>query len=106
MKPTQLATGTSVPITALLAAILPWAPIGGKIGTKLSAAGAGFNNRGKKTLAHPDYYLIQSWWHPTKNLGKLLGDFTHKCRQTIWLRCQAANTNAAGITNGRLGWQA
>jgi len=50
-----------------------------------SSAGAGFNNRRKKTLAHPDYHLIQSWWHPTKNLGKLPGNFTHKSNQVIWL---------------------
>jgi hypothetical protein len=52
-----------------------------------SAAGAGFNDHGKKTLAHPEYHIIQSWWHPTKNLGKLPGDFPHRCGQTVWLRC-------------------
>jgi hypothetical protein len=53
----------------------------------LAAAGTGFNERGKKTLADPDYHLIQSWWHPTKNLGKQPGDFTHGSQKFIWLRC-------------------
>jgi len=55
-----------------------------------AAAGVGFqafNNRSKKTLAHPEYHLIQCWWHPTKNLGKLPGDFTHASNQYIWLSC-------------------
>jgi hypothetical protein len=56
--------------------------------TILAAAGAGFNNQGRKTLAHPEYHLIQSWWHPTNNLGKLPGDFTHGTRSFIWMRCR------------------
>jgi len=55
--------------------------------TCLSDAGVGFNDKGKKLLAHPDYQLIQSMWHPTLNLGKLPADFTHGSRQRVWLRC-------------------
>jgi len=47
----------------------------------------GFNDKGKKTLAHPDYHMIQSMWHPTLYLGKLPADFTHKSRQQVWLCC-------------------
>jgi len=53
----------------------------------LSFAGVGFNNNGKKTLAHPDYVDIQDMWHPTLNLGKLPAAFTHKMEQRVWLRC-------------------
>jgi hypothetical protein len=49
-----------------------------------AAVGVGYS---KKTLAHPDYHLIQSWWHPTNNLGKLPCDFTHKSTRYVWLRC-------------------
>jgi hypothetical protein len=49
--------------------------------------GAGFNDKGKKTLAHPDYQLIQGLWHPTRNLGKAPGNFTQKSKQRVWLRC-------------------
>jgi hypothetical protein len=49
--------------------------------------GAGFNDEGKKTLAHPAYQLIQGLWHPTRNLGKMPGDFTYKSHQRVWLRC-------------------
>jgi hypothetical protein len=65
--------------------------MGTKSGTNLylilAAAGAGFIDPGKTTLAHFEYHLIQSWWHPTKNLGKLPGDYTHKSGQFVWLRC-------------------
>jgi hypothetical protein len=47
----------------------------------------GFNAQGKKTLAHSDYHLIQSMWHPTKNEGKVPADFTHGSGQKIWLQC-------------------
>jgi hypothetical protein len=40
-----------------------------------------------KTLAHPDYHLIQSWWHPTENQGKQPADFTHGSNKAVWLRC-------------------
>jgi hypothetical protein len=49
--------------------------------------GEGVNDRGKKTLAHPEYQLIQGMWHPTLNLGKVPADFPHKSRQKVWLRC-------------------
>jgi hypothetical protein len=49
--------------------------------------GAGFNDKGKKTLAHPEYQLIQGLWHPTRNLGKAPGDFTYKSSKRVWLRC-------------------
>jgi len=53
----------------------------------LCVAGVGFSGKGKQTLAHPDYRSIQSMWHPTKNLGKLPAEFTHKSNQKVWLRC-------------------
>ena len=40
-----------------------------------------------KTLAHPDYALIQAWWHPTKNEGKKPNYYTAGSNQSIWLRC-------------------
>jgi hypothetical protein len=49
--------------------------------------GEGFNDKGKKTLAHPDYQLIQHMWHPTLNQGKVPADFTYKSNQKVWLRC-------------------
>jgi hypothetical protein len=49
--------------------------------------GAGFNDKGKKTLAHPAYQLIQGMWHPTRNQGKMPADFTHRSAQKVWLRC-------------------
>jgi hypothetical protein len=49
--------------------------------------GAGFNDKGKETLAHPEYQLIQGLWHPTRNLGKAPGDFTYKSNRKVWLRC-------------------
>jgi hypothetical protein len=49
--------------------------------------GQGFNNKGKKMVAHPDYQLIQGMWHPTLNPGKVPADFTHKSSQKVWLRC-------------------
>jgi len=49
--------------------------------------GTGLNAKGKKTLAHPDYHLIQAWWHPTLNKGKQPADFPHKTRQRVWLCC-------------------
>jgi len=55
--------------------------------TCLSVAGVGFNDKGKKTLAHPEYHMIQSMWHPTLNLGKLPADFNHKSHQRVWLCC-------------------
>jgi len=42
---------------------------------------------GKKTLAHPDYQVVQGMWHPTLNLGKVPADFTHKSNQRVWLVC-------------------
>jgi len=50
-------------------------------------AGPGFNAKGKKTLAHPEYHLIQAWWHPDLNRGKQPADFTHGSEQRVWLRC-------------------
>jgi hypothetical protein len=49
--------------------------------------GEGFNDKGKKTLAHPEYQVIQGMWHPTRNLGKAPGGFTYKSHQRVWLRC-------------------
>jgi len=49
--------------------------------------GVGWNDKGKKTLAHPDYHLIHSMWHPTLNLGKVPADFTHRSGQWVWLQC-------------------
>jgi len=46
-----------------------------------------FNDKGRETLAHPDYHIIQGMWHPTLNLGKLPADVPHKSRQRVWLRC-------------------
>jgi hypothetical protein len=43
---------------------------------------------GKKTLAHPEYQLVQDSWHPTLNLAKVPADFTHKSNRKVWLRCQ------------------
>jgi len=56
-------------------------------GTHLLIAGVGFNEQGRKTLAHPDYPVIQGMWHPTLNLGKLPADFTFKSNRKVWLRC-------------------
>jgi len=58
-----------------------------KVLTFLPSAGVGFNEEGKKTLAHPDYHVIQSMWHPTLNLGKLPAEFTHSSGQRVCLRC-------------------
>jgi DNA-directed RNA polymerase subunit RPC12/RpoP len=49
--------------------------------------GEGFNDKGKKTLAHPDYQLIQGMWHPIFNQGKVPADFPHRSGQKVWLRC-------------------
>jgi hypothetical protein len=48
---------------------------------------AGFSSMGQKTLAHQDYRLIRSMWHPTRNQGKAPVDFAHKSNQKVWLRC-------------------
>jgi hypothetical protein len=50
-------------------------------------AGVGFNAKGKKTLAHPDYLKIQQLWYPANNQGKLPADFTHGSGLKVWLRC-------------------
>jgi hypothetical protein len=47
----------------------------------------GLNDKGQKTLAHPDYQLINSMWHPTLNKGKVPADFTHGSHKKVWLRC-------------------
>jgi hypothetical protein len=46
-----------------------------------------FNAKGNKTLAHPDYHLIRSMWHPTKNEGKLPADFPHRSNRKFWMQC-------------------
>jgi len=51
----------------------------------------GFNAKGKKTLAYPDYHLIQSCWHPTLNKGKQPADFTHRSNERVWLRCHGCD---------------
>jgi hypothetical protein len=53
----------------------------------LHLTGGGFNDKGRKTLAHSDYQLIQGMWHPTLNQNKVPAEFTHKSRQKVWLRC-------------------
>jgi hypothetical protein len=45
------------------------------------------NDKGQKTLAHPDYQLINSMWHPTLNVGKVPVDFAHRSRKKVWLWC-------------------
>jgi len=52
-----------------------------------SSSGTGYNAKGKKTLAHPEYLKIQQWWHPTKNQGKAAADLTHGSKQKVWLQC-------------------
>jgi len=47
----------------------------------------GFNAKGKKTLAHPEYRLIQAWWHPDLNQGNQPADFTFGSNKIVWLRC-------------------
>jgi len=53
----------------------------------LRGSGTGFNGKGKKTLAHPDYKTIQSMWHPKLNQGAQPADFTHASTRTVWLCC-------------------
>jgi len=81
--PEQLASQGNLPADSPKGAIKQSATVI----SRLSFAGVGFNEKGKKTLAHPDYQLIQSMWHPTKNLGKVPADITHGCAQKVWLRC-------------------
>lgn len=47
----------------------------------------GFDAKGKKTLAHPNYKIIQDMWHPDLSQGKQPADFLHKSSRNIWLRC-------------------
>jgi len=55
--------------------------------TYLWGADAIYDEKGKITLTHPDYQFIQSMWDFIKDQGKVLADFTHKCRAKFWLRC-------------------
>jgi hypothetical protein len=57
----------------------------------------GFNAKGKKTLAHRDYHLIRSMWHPTKNEGKLPADFLHKSNRKVWLQCSGCHHGCGRI---------
>lgn len=50
-------------------------------------AGVGFDDKGRKTLAHPDYTHNQSMWDHHANKGKLPSDFPHKSEKKVALRC-------------------
>jgi hypothetical protein len=57
----------------------------------------GFNAKGKKTLAHPDYHLLRSMWHPTKNEGKVPADFPHRSGRKVWLQCSGCHHGCGRI---------
>lgn len=53
----------------------------------ITGGGPNATVEGKKTLAHPEYHIIQDWWHPTRNQGKQPANFPHRSHSRVWLRC-------------------
>jgi len=68
-------------------------PVGREISTRTIgavSAGQGFDKKGQKSLAYPDFSLIKAWWHPSQLPGlqpRLKITLTAGSRKSVGLRC-------------------